>query len=316
MKRLLALLLVLALVRIGFTYLDSSDASSQSVQSPINTQEYFFGVKNAESNLNQVLALLVGRSGTPGPIGVAGADGVIGMNGVNGADGIPGAPGAMGAPGPAGAAGRDGAGVVAVPFTGNQNGCAAGGLRLTDAAGNVNIICNGTPGAPGAAGAPGPAGATGATGAAGTGGSGSGGTLGFGQGEVTVGPCETDGVIAISVTKNYTGEDFRLKELTIGNHGVAGDVKDGCAGKTIGFYLKIVASGTLNNSSGGYTYNDIIKCTATLPSAAGWPTTTPQFAINFSSPGSCVNQTNPLNAVAFSNISTADHTPKFGFEIG
>ena len=314
MKRLLALLLVLALVRIGFTYLDSSDASSESVQSPINTQEYFFGVKNAESNLNQVLALLVGRSGTPGPIGVAGADGVIGMNGVNGADGIPGAPGAMGAPGPAGTAGRDGAGVVAVPFTGNQNGCAAGGLRLTDAAGAVNIICNGTPGAPGAAGAPGPAGATGATGAAGTGGSGSGGTLGFGQGEVTVGPCETDGVIAISVTKNYTGEDFRLKELTIGNHGVAGDVKDGCAGKTIGFYLKIVASGTLNNSSGGYAYDDIIKCTATLPSAAGWPTTTPQFALN-SAALSCVNQRTNA-AVTFSNISTADHTPKFGFEIG
>jgi hypothetical protein len=313
MKRILALLLVLALVRIGFTYLDSSEATSETVNGPINTQEYFFGVKNAESNLNQVLALLVGKSGTPGPIGVAGADGVIGMNGVNGADGIPGAPGAIGAPGPAGASGRDGAGVLAVPFTGNQNGCTTGGLRLTDAAGVVSFICNGAPGVAGAPGAAGAAGATGATGAAGAAGSGSGGTLGFGQGEVTVGPCETDGVIAISVTKNYTGDDFRLKELTIGNHGVTGDVKDGCAGKVVGLYLKIV-TGTLNNPSGGYANNDIIKCTATLPSAAGWPTTTPQFALN-SAALSCVNQTTSA-AVTFSNISTADHTPKFGFEIG
>lgn len=310
MKRLLALLLVLALVRIGFTYLDSSEATSETVGTPINTQEYFFGVKNAESNLNQVLALLVGKSGTPGPVGVAGADGVIGMNGVNGRDGLPGAPGAVGAPGPAGAPGAAGAGVLAVQFSGNQNGCTSGGLRLTDAAGAVSFICNG---APGVAGAPGAAGATGATGATGAAGSGSGGTLGFGQGEVTVGPCETDGVIAISVTKNYTGEDFRLKELTIGNHGVAGDIKDGCAGKVVGLYLKIV-TGTLNNPSGGYANNDIIKCTATLPSAAGWPTTTPQFALN-SAALSCVNQTTNA-AVTFSNISTADHTPKFGFEIG
>lgn len=310
MKRILALLLVLALVRIGFTYLDSSEAASETVGAPINTQEYFFGVKNAESNLNQVLALLVGKSGTPGPIGVAGTDGVIGMNGVNGADGIPGAPGAIGTPGPAGASGRDGAGVLAVPFAGNQNGCTTGGLRLTDAAGTVSFICNGAPGASGASGAAGAAGVAGATGAAG---SGSGGTLGFGQGEVTVGPCETDGVIAISVTKNYTGEDFRLKELTIGNHGVTGDVKDGCASKVVGLYLKIV-TGTLKNPSGGYANNDIIKCTATLPSAAGWPTTTPQFALN-SAALSCVNQTTSA-AVTFSNISTADHTPKFGFEIG
>jgi hypothetical protein len=115
------------------------------------------------------------------------------------------------------------------------------------------------------------------------------------------------------VTKNYTGEDFRLKELTIGNHGVAGDVKDGCAGKTVGLYLKIV-TGTLSNPSGGYSNDDIIKCTATLPSAAGWPTTTPQFALN-SAALSCVNQRTNA-AVTFSNISTADHTPKFGFEIG
>jgi hypothetical protein len=310
MKRLLSLLLVLALVRIGFTYLDSSDATSETVKAPINTQEYFFGVKNAESNLNQVLALLVGKSGTPGPVGVAGTNGVIGMNGVDGADGLPGAPGAMGAPGPAG---RDGAGVVAVQFTGNQNGCTNGGTKLTDGAGVVTYICNGAPGAPGAAGAAGAAGATGATGAAGAAGTGSGGTLGYGQGEVTAGPCEDDGIISINVTKTYTGEEFRLNELTVGKYGTTGDIKDTCAGKTVGLYLKII-SGTLSNSSGGYANGNIIKCTATLPSAAGWPTTTPQFSLN-SAALTCVNQTTNA-AVTFSNISTADHTTKFGFEIG
>lgn len=307
MKRLLALLLVLALVRIGFTYLDSSNATTETTKAPINTQEYFFGVKNAESNLNQVLALLVGKSGVPGPVGVAGTNGIIGMNGVNGADGLPGAPGAIGAPGPAG---RDGAGVVAVQFTGNQNGCPAGGTKLTDAAGTVTYLCNGAPGAPGAPGAAGATGATGATGAAGTG---TGGTLGFGQGEVTAGPCETDGVISINLTKTYTGEEFRLNELTVGKYGVSGDIKDGCANKTVGLYLKII-SGTLSNNSGGYANGQIIKCTATLPSAAGWPTTTPQFTFN-SSALSCVNQSTST-AVTFSNISTADHTEKFGFEIG
>lgn len=304
MKRLLSLLLVLALVRIGFTYLDSSNASTETTKAPVNTQEYFFGVKNAQSNLNQVLALLVGKSGTPGPVGVAGTDGIIGMNGLNGADGLPGAPGAMGAPGPAG---RDGVGVVAVQFTGNQNGCPAGGTKLTDAAGTVTYLCNGAPGAPGAAGA---TGATGATGAAGTG---TGGTLGFGQGEVTVGPCEADGVISISFTKTYTGTDFRLHELTLGKYGVTGDIKDGCAGKTIGLYLKI-GTDPLKNPSAGYANGNIIKCTSVLQGATGWPTTTPQIKLD-STALSCVIQ-GTTTAVTFSDISTADHTPTFGFEIG
>jgi hypothetical protein len=311
MKRLLSLLLVLALVRIGFTYIDSSTADSETPKTPINTQEYFFGVKNAESNLNQVLALLVGKSGTPGPVGVAGTDGVIGMNGVNGADGLPGAPGAMGAPGPAGAAGKDGAGVVAVQFTGNQNGCANGGVKFTDAAGANTFVCNGATGATGATGAAGATGATGATGAAGTGGGG--GTLGYGQGEVTVGPCETDGVISVGITKTYTGDDFRLNELTIGKYGASTDINDGCAGKTATFYLKIIA-GTLKNASGNYANNDIIKCTKVLPAAAGWPTTTPQFAFN-SAALTCTNLTTSAS-VTLSNISTNDHTDKLGFEIG
>jgi hypothetical protein len=304
MKRLLSLLLVLALIRIGFTYLDSSNATPETTKAPVNTQEYFFGVKNAESNLNQVLALLVGKSGTPGPVGVAGTNGVIGMNGVNGADGLPGAPGAMGAPGPAG---RDGAGVVAVPFTGNQNGCTNGGTKLTDGTGAVTYICNGTPGAPGA---PGAAGATGATGAAGTG---SGGTLGFGQGEVTAGPCEEDSIIKINVTKEFDGSEFFLSGLTIGEYGTSGDIKVGCSGKTATLYLKIGA-GPLRNTSGGYAIGDVIKCSTAPLNQGTWPTTTPQFTISANQLTCVKNGT--TTSVTFSNINTADHTTKFGFEIG
>lgn len=310
MKRLLALLLVLALVRIGFTYIDSSEATAENPSNPVNTQEYFFGVKNAESNLNQVLALLVGKSGTPGPVGVAGADGIIGMNGLNGRDGLPGAPGAVGAPGPAGVAGRDGGGVLAVPFSGNENGCSAGGLKLTDASGAISFVCNGTPGVPGA---PGAAGATGATGATGAAGSGSGGTLGYGQGEVSVGPCEEDGVIKINVTKTFDGTGFYLDALTIGESGAAGDIKVACAGKTASLYLKI-GTGPLQNSSGGYAIGDVIKCSAVLNNPGVWPTTTPQFTISSGSLSCVKNGT--TTAVTFSNINTADHTNKFGFEIG
>lgn len=307
MKRLLALLLVLALVRIGFTYLDSSNATTETTKAPINTQEYFFGVKNAESNLNQVLALLVGKSGTPGPVGVAGTNGIIGMNGVNGADGLPGAPGAIGAPGPAG---RDGAGVVAVQFTGNQNGCPAGGTKLTDSAGTVTYLCNGAPGAPGAPGAAGATGATGATGAAGTG---TGGTLGYGQGEITVGPCETDSNVKVNITKEFDGSEFYLSGVTLGEYGAAGDINVGCAGKTVSIYLKI-GPAPLRNTSGLYATDEIIKCSVNLVNPGTWPTSTPQFT--FTAGSLACKKNNTSTVVPLSSINTADHTAKFGFEIG
>ena len=308
MKKILSILLILAMARIGFTFLDSSTADVQ-VAPVANQEDYFFGVKNAQSNFNQVLALLVGRDGTPGPVGVAGRDGLIGVNGTVGQPGLPGAPGA------AGQSGRDGAGVIALSFSGREGSCTNGGIRFTDAAGVVSFACNGTPGP---AGAPG---SQGAQGAAGTGGSG--GTLDFGQGNISISACEADGVIKIDVKKLYTGDDFRLNEFTVGSGTSPGDILDTCAGKTVALYLKVIPGtlkngGTLGNANFNYQSNDILKCTATLPGASGWPTSSPQFTFTSSSL-SCVNQTTNLPAGAsltFDEISSADYLSTVGFEIG
>lgn len=308
MKKLLVLLIVLSIARIGVAYADPNT----------NTQSYFFGVKNAASNLNQVLALLVGPQGKPGPAGVAGKDGLIGMNGVDGKDGLPGAPGVAGAPG------KDGSSVLAVAFTGSQGTCTSGGVRFTAANGNETFACNGAAGAQGAQGATGvqgpagpagPQGATGPQGPAGTGGGG-GGTLGFGQGEVTAGACEADGKIVIGLDRIFTGTDFVFNKFRFGDPSVTnGDVKDTCAGKVVSIYFKI-GTGTLKNTSGNYSNNEIIKCTYTLPAAAGWPATKWQFDLGASSL-TCTNTSRtPTISVSYSEISTADYTDVIGFEIG
>ena len=92
-------LAILILSRVGVAY--GADLA------PNGIQNFFLGTSNTNgSNLNQVLALLVGPAGPPGAAGVAGRDGFIGLNGV---DGMPGAPGPVGQPGPAGPAGPAGA---------------------------------------------------------------------------------------------------------------------------------------------------------------------------------------------------------------
>ena len=307
MKKLLGVLIIISMARIGVAYADTTS----------NSQNYFFGVKNAASNLNQVLALLVGPQGKPGPAGVAGKDGLIGMNGIDGKDGLPGAPGATGAPG------KDGSGVLAVAFSGSQGSCKSGGVKFTSGDGVESFACNGATGATGLTGAigpQGPAGPQGATGAigpqgpAGTGGSG--GTLGYGQGEVTAGACETDGKIVLSFDRSFTGTDFVFDRFKFGDPTVTdGDVKDTCAGKTVSIYFKI-SSGTLKNTSGHYANGNIIKCSYVLPPSAGWPSSKWQFNLSSGSL-TCVNTANsPATSVSFSEISTADYTDTIGFEIG
>ena len=132
MKKVIAALTVLSLVQIFVVYSEiiaepSPAASGQTaVTAEGANQDYFFGVKNASSNLNQVLALLVGPAGAPGPVGVVNQDGLVGIEGVIGKDGLPGAPGA------AGRDGKDGTGVLATTFTGTQGTCTNGGIRLVD----------------------------------------------------------------------------------------------------------------------------------------------------------------------------------------
>ena len=102
---------------------------------PVGIGNFFLGSPSiTESNLNQVLGLLVGADGQPGPAGVSGANGINGINGLpgvpgsSGSQGLPGAqgvkgepglPGTPGAPGVAGAPGKDG-GVGSVGLGGGE----------------------------------------------------------------------------------------------------------------------------------------------------------------------------------------------------
>ena len=318
MKKLTIVLLLLSLTRIGVAYADTTN--------PSTSQDYFFGTKQAAANLNQVLALLVGPAGAPGPAGVAGKDGLIGLNGV---DGLDGAPGAAGVNGKDGVDGKDGISVASAAFTGAQGTCTNGGTKLTDATGTVTYICNG------ANGAPGPAGANGINGTNGiNGGSGGGGSLTYGQGIITVGACDTDGVVAFDVKRKYNGTDFVFSQFTVGDSRVTdGDVDAACNTLTFSIYITIAPTVAVS-STRMYQPGDLIVCSKVITSAP-WPTTNPQFTFTDQlTPGICKissrttatstyitnNSVSVLTTVgstlAIEEISTADYTDQIGFSIG
>lgn len=300
MKKILSILLILAMARIGFTFLDSSTADVQ-VTPVANQEDYFFGVKNAQSNFNQVLALLVGRDGTPGPVGVAGRDGLIGVNGTAGPQGLPGAPGAAGQPG------RDGAGVIAVSFSGREGSCTNGGIRFTDATGAVSFACNGTPGPAGAPGSQGAPGAQGAQGAAGSGGLG--GSQSVGQGDLTLIACDND--IRVRVQKLFNGSDFRLDRVEVS------EISNTCADNELTLSIKVISdtspsSLTLVNGGAGYAFEDLIQCVTTLPG-----TSDSRWAGGFTFTASdltCRNVTRN-SSIAFGDISSADYTNTIGVQL-
>jgi hypothetical protein len=121
MKKLIFFMTFLIFTRIGMGLGISA--------APIGIGNFFLGAPSiTESNLNQVLGLLVGSDGQPGPAGVSGANGLNGINGlpgVSGAQGLPGAqgvkgdPGVPGAPGVPGVPGKDG-GVGSVGLGGGE----------------------------------------------------------------------------------------------------------------------------------------------------------------------------------------------------
>ena len=124
MKKLIFFMTFLIFTRIGMGLGISA--------APIGIGNFFLGAPSiTESNLNQVLGLLVGADGQPGQAGVSGANGLNGINGlpgVPGAQGLPGAqgvkgdpgaPGIAGPPGVAGAPGKDG-GVGSVGLGGGE----------------------------------------------------------------------------------------------------------------------------------------------------------------------------------------------------
>jgi hypothetical protein len=128
MKRIAIFVLFLALTRVGVA-MGASGA-------PIGIGNFFLGPPTiTDSNLNQVLGLLVGPEGQPGAAGIAGANGLPGLpgfNGVNGAAGPQGLPGAQGVQGPAGPAGAPGApGAPGTGGTVNAFGLGGGQVKVS-----------------------------------------------------------------------------------------------------------------------------------------------------------------------------------------
>ena len=127
MKKTVFFLILLIFSRIGVSYAAGTN--------PIGIGDFFTGNNIANlsnANINQVLGLLVGPSGTPGPAGVAGKDGLNGLNGINGMPGAPGATGATGATGPAGPAGKDGTLTGSAAFAGGAAVVSVCGNQQTD----------------------------------------------------------------------------------------------------------------------------------------------------------------------------------------
>jgi hypothetical protein len=312
MKKFALILLVLSLTRIGVAYADTTNAA--------NSQNYFFGTKSAAANLNQVLALLVGPKGDPGPAGVAGKDGLIGMNGKDGKDGKD---GLNGAPGVAGVAGT---GVLAVAFVGSQGTCTSGGVKFTDGEGTVTYACNGRNGLDGANGANGANGVNG--------GGGGGGSLTYGQGVVTVGACDADGVVALDVQRKFNGTDFVFSQFSIGDSTITdGDADPACSGLPFSIYVTISNTVTKDYHR-KYQPGDVITCTKVV-STSPWPTSNPQIIFNDTlTPNICKISSRdasvtsyfagrgetPALAVngilAIQDISTADYTDRVAFSIG
>jgi hypothetical protein len=120
MKKLIFFMTFLIFTRIGMGLGISA--------APVGIGNFFLGAPSiTESNLNQVLGLLVGADGQPGSAGVSGANGLNGINGlpgVPGAQGLPGTQGVKGDPGVPGVAGAPG--VPGVP--GKDGGIGSVGL--------------------------------------------------------------------------------------------------------------------------------------------------------------------------------------------
>ena len=313
MKKLVAILVILTFTKMGVAYADTDQ--------PLTIRNFFLGSTPAgDANLNQVLALLVGPQGEPGPVGVAGRDGFIGMNGQDGRDGIdgapgpigpqgiPGIPGVAGAPGiagatgargpsgPAGPAGASGATVLAIVVANGTSECSGNGGTKFVTAGTTTYACNGV---------------------AGSGSGGSGGTtFTFGQGQVQIGTCDADATVGFTFPTRWSGTDFFLNQVSV--TGVDG----ACIGATLKLYFKIKATGPIYVPSSNYALGDIVICehplTASEPGLGANPTTltTNTFAVTSSVTCSRTNSSGTSRpSIPLGDVGTRDLSDWVGFEI-
>ena len=343
MKKAIFFLLVLTLARVGTAFAGTNNDAT--------IQDFFLGNSSTGgSNLNQVLALLVGPQGAPGVAGVAGADGFVGMNGLDGADGLPGAPGPVGPQGPAGVAGPAGASISVVPFSGAAGNCVAGGTKFIAEDGSTSFACNGvgTTGATGPAGANGTSGTNGTNGTNGldgtngtngtngvdgtngtngvdgtngtngvdgTNGTGSNGT-GFGAGTLPIRTC--DDAVNLNFTHQFNGREFLLTGLTIAN------LNGNCNSQTLHVFLNIRTTGDLN-LTGHYVAGDVIDCEFLIHDLVAGDGNARKLKdigdVNDANLllGSCQNKgangaQDPVS-IAFNQIGARDLDTTFGFQI-
>ena len=313
MKKLVAILVILTFTKMGVAYADTDQ--------PLTIRNFFLGSTPAgDANLNQVLALLIGPQGEPGPVGVAGRDGFIGMNGQDGRDGIdgapgpigpqgiPGIPGVAGAPGiagaagargpagPAGPAGASGTAVLAIVVANGTSECSGNGGTKFVTAGTTTYACNGV---------------------AGSGSGGSGGTtFTFGQGQVQIGTCDADATVGFTFPTRWSGTDFFLNQVSV--TGIDG----ACIGATLKLYFKIKTTGPIYVPSSNYALGDIIICehplTTSEPGLGANPTTltTNAFAVLSSETCSRTNSSgSPRPSIPLGDIGTRDLSDWVGFEI-
>lgn len=313
MKKLIAILVILTFTKMGVAYADTDQ--------PLTIRNFFLGSTPAgDANLNQVLALLVGPQGEPGPVGVAGRDGFIGMNGQDGKDGIDGAPGPIGpqgipgiagatgaqgvagepgsagARGPAGPAGASGATVLAVIVATGTSECGGNGGTKFVTAGTTTYACNGVAGG-------------------GSGGSG-GTTFTFGQGQVRIGTCDADATVGFTFPTRWSGTDFFLNQVSV--TGVDG----ACIGATLKLYFKIKTTGPIYVPSSNYALGDIVICQHPLAlsepglSETATALTTNTFAVLAAASCSRTNSSGaPRPSIPLGDIGTRDLGDWVGFEI-
>ena len=306
MRKLFILISIFALSKVGV-----------ALAAPVNggsIQNFFLGnAFNKPATYNQVLALLIGPEGKPGPRGVAGRNGFNGINGLDGRDGIDGAPGPIGpqgligpqgpqgltgpkgdrgdkgergergetgAPGAAGSAGAPGASGQSVVITSLASGdinCPNGGSKFQVGA-TVTFACNGTASTS----------------------SGSGSSSSFGSGTLELTRC--DDLVSFSLDSSFNNS-FYLDTVTMSQ------VSKNCNDLTLTMVFQI--SNPKTSSTLGYSAGDKIYCEKLL---SGGDPASENNSFTMSASASCrVNKTGA--SLNLSQISTLDIESVVGFQI-
>ena len=306
MKKIAFILIVLTLSRVAVAYAVTPSPSPTATRAA-NSNNYFFGNSTqSNSNLNQVLALLVGPKGDVGPAGVAGKDGFVGLNGQDGKDGLPGAPGAVGPAGPAGKDGKDGLngvnGAPGAPGAGGGGGGGSlglfavipiatgvtdcnglGGTKIIGVDGTPNFVCNGAVGANAY-------------------------SLGFADGTVALGNCQpANETVTVTVDRAFDGEEFRFTSFNFAN------VSTACAGKRLSVNMKMAPT---VSSPKPYAAGEQVVCTTTIAA----PTPANPTRVNDGTATCRIWRGSPLTedtttAVTVSDVNTLDFTGAFGFQL-